>query len=34
MGGESGEIWDLVLTTDSPKYDNATDKFDDDYIEG
>lgn len=32
--GESGKIWDLVLTTDSPKYDNTTDKFDDDYIEG
>lgn len=32
--GESGQIWDLVLTADTPKYNNDTDKFDDDYVEG
>lgn len=32
--GESGKIWDLVLSNDSPKFNNDTDKFDDDYIEG
>jgi hypothetical protein len=32
--GESGQIWDLVLTTNSPKYNNDTDSFDDDYVEG
>ena len=32
--GESGKIWDLILTADSPKYNNDEDRFDDDYIEG
>lgn len=32
--GESGQIWDLVLTADTPKFNNDTDKFDDDYVEG
>lgn len=32
--GESGHIWDLVMSTDNPKFNNDTDKFDDDYIEG
>lgn len=32
--GESGHVWDLVLSTNSPKFNNDTDKFDDDYVEG
>lgn len=32
--GESGHIWDLVMSTDNPKFNNDTDEFDVDYIEG
>ena len=32
--GESGRVWDLVLSNKTPKFNNNTDKFDNDYISG
>ena len=32
--GENGTVWDLMLSNDSPKFNNKEDKFDDDYIVG
>ena len=32
--GDSGKVWDLTMAANSPKYNNDTENFDDDYIEG